>query len=425
LLACTRPAQYQIVSVNSRQPPPRRPAPRPPQGARRPAPARRRPSSSAIPNNAAKWFPVAAGGALLAVVIAAGVAFGGGSDSADPTTPVTGVSSVPTSLAPTTVTYDAVATTPTTAPVDKIPLTRTLANGVVGDDVERVQQRLKDLAFDPGPVDGVYGPKTIQAVWAYEKLVEGVPRADATGRVTPELWDGMQNPITIVPRRSNSTSRHVEIYLPQQVLVVFHDNSPVLIAHISSGELDASGNPAHYCDEAIYDTDINGQPLDPPVAGTACAYAKTPGGIFTIDRMEQGKHTSPLGGMYDPVYFNYGVAIHGANEIPLHPASHGCIRIYRFISDYFQSLVGRRDQVIVWDGIKEPEQQTKNDRLPSFNEFTPDSTTTTSTTTTTTTTIAPTTTVGPTTTKPPVTTTTTTTTPTTSSTSTTLPPVGP
>src|SRR5690606_10494819 len=102
-------------------------------------------------------------------------------------------------------------------------------------------QRLADLGFDPGPVDGVYGLRTIQAVWAYEKLMLGTPRTTATGRVTPEMWDGLQDPIAVAPRRpSVAGATHVEIYLPEQVLAVFTDNQPVIVLHASSGELDAN-----------------------------------------------------------------------------------------------------------------------------------------------------------------------------------------
>ena len=34
------------------------------------------------------------------------------------------------------------------------PVTRTLKQGLVGDDVKMLQERLVDLGFDPGPVDG-------------------------------------------------------------------------------------------------------------------------------------------------------------------------------------------------------------------------------------------------------------------------------
>src|SRR5690606_22810044 len=115
-----------------------------------------------------------------------------------------------------------VATVATTAPVQKVPLGRTLGDGVTGDDVRMVQTRLAELGFDPGPVDGVYGGVTIEAVWAFEKLLLGTSSAAATGRVTPEMWDRMQDPIAVTPRRPTAGgARHVEVYLPEQVMAIF------------------------------------------------------------------------------------------------------------------------------------------------------------------------------------------------------------
>ena len=60
--------------------------------------------------------------------------------------------------------------------------------------------------------------------------------------------------------------------------------------------------------------------------------------------------------MWNPVYFNYGIAIHGALNVPLQPASHGCIRIPLTLSRVRSSSscdIG--DQVFVFDGVKEPE----------------------------------------------------------------------
>jgi hypothetical protein len=79
--------------------------------------------------------------------------------------------------------------------------------------------------------------------------------------------------------------------------------------------------------------------------------------------------------MWNPVYFNYGIAIHGALNVPLEPASHGCIRIPMKISETFQTLAGDGDQVYVFDGIEEPEHY--GDQPPTFNWLDPDYTTTT------------------------------------------------
>jgi hypothetical protein len=118
--------------------------------------------------------------------------------------------------------------------------------------------------------------------------------------------------------------------------------------------------------------------------------------VFTVYRQVAGTRQSALGSMWNPVYFNYGIAIHGALNVPLQPASHGCIRVPNWMSEQMQDLIENGDQVFVWDGEKEPEQQSEREMLPVFNRRDPDySTTTTSTTTTTTTTVAPATTAPP------------------------------
>lgn len=342
------------------------------------------------------------------VVVVAGVAGGGvpaGSitSSTDPAaTPPAGLDTV---LVPVT------AAGPVTSVVPEVPktvLSQALTIGAAGEDVKLLQQRLTDLGFAPGPVDGYFGEGTQQAVWAYKKLLGSMTsyldlaRSDSATVVTPELWSSMQDPITIAPRRSHSSGTHVEVYLPIQVMVVFENNRPTLIAHISSGELDAQGQPAQWCETLTYDTNNQGEPLEEPVTKQECALAKTPGGVFKVYRRVEGNRTGPLGGMYNPLYINYGIAIHGAKNVPRTPASHGCIRISMDIAEYFPDLVRNRTVVYVWGhNGKEPEQNTKSESLPSFNAPDPNATTTTSTTTTTTT-VAPTTTrPAPTTTRPP------------------------
>ena len=59
--------------------------------------------------------------------------------------------------------------------------------------------------------------------------------------------------------------------------------------------------------------------------------------------------------MRNPVYFNYGIAVHGAFQVPQYPASHGCIRIDNSFSEHFQSIVAVGEPVFVWDGVEEPE----------------------------------------------------------------------
>ena len=46
-----------------------------------------------------------------------------------------------------------------------------------------------------------------------------------------------------------------------------------------------------------------------------------------------------VGMLYNPVYFNGGIAVHGAESAPNHPARHGCVRVSMSIAEYFPTLV--------------------------------------------------------------------------------------
>ena len=60
-----------------------------------------------------------------------------------------------------------------------------LRSGSSGDDVLKLQRRLKAAGYDPGPLDGAFGPKTDAAVRALQEAagvdVDGVvgPQTDA------------------------------------------------------------------------------------------------------------------------------------------------------------------------------------------------------------------------------------------------------
>lgn len=381
----------------------------PPSGRPRPSSAARRTAEPGGGNALARWLPVGAAAALLAVVVGVGMS-GGGDDSnaaplegSVPAAPV--VPTAATTAPPTSVSYEAVATVPTSAPVTKIALSNgTIEPGMAGPDIELVQERLVELAFDPGPVDGVYGLQSQQAVWAFKKLVLGESRDDINGEVTADVWSRMQDPIEIVPRRpTGGLGDHTEIYLIEQVMVVFHADKPALVTHIASGELDEAGNPAEYRETRVIDTDINGDPIDPPREEAIIGWAKTPPGVFSAYRYVDGTREGPLGSMWNPIYINQGIAIHGARTVPKQPASHGCIRVPMHISEYLWGVIEKGDKVLIWghDG-REPEDYNAQERQMIWDRRDPDVTTTTSTTTTVvSTTAAP----APTTTRPATTTT--------------------
>ena len=265
------------------------------------------------------------------------------------------------------------------------PIERELKEGVDGDDVRMLQTRLAELKFAPGPIDGIYGRSTIQAVWAFEKLVMRVPRNKATGVVTPTMWDVLRGDVQIAARRQADTARHAEVYLPEQVIVTFLGGRPTLISHMSSGD----NKP--WCEEVVIDPGEPGNDSAKQIeAGEqlkigVCGESVTPAGIFTFTRRSTGTRETKLGTLYNPVYFNQGVAVHGAILVPLQPASHGCIRIPMSVATLFPAMVQFRDRIYVFDGIKEPEEY--GSPLPPADQPDPDYTTVPTTTVPTSTTV--------------------------------------
>ena len=69
---------------------------------------------------------------------------------------------------------------------------------VAGADpaIQKIQEQLKALGVDPGPIDGKMGPKTVAGIKAFEKMA-GKPE---TGKVTPELSTLLADGKNIVAR---------------------------------------------------------------------------------------------------------------------------------------------------------------------------------------------------------------------------------
>jgi lipoprotein-anchoring transpeptidase ErfK/SrfK len=71
-----------------------------------------------------------------------------------------------------------------------------------------------------------------------------------------------------------------------------------------------------------------------PVSTAGLAGRFTPVGRFSIYRKVTGFDPSPLGTLFDPMYFTGGYAIHGNPSVPPYPASHGCVRVPMWIAPY-------------------------------------------------------------------------------------------
>jgi peptidoglycan hydrolase-like protein with peptidoglycan-binding domain len=182
-----------------------------------------------------------------------------------------------------------------------------------GPDVRELQQRLAALDYYPGPVDGQFGPDTLEAVWAFQEA-QGLPAQDEVNSAMQRTLADPQPPPVLVP---HGGSLRIEINLADEILVLYNNNQVALISHVSTG------GGYYYCSP-----------------GGGCAYAITPAGDFATTAFMPGWVTVPLGQMYNPVFFiDTAYAIHGDTYVPLQPVSHGCVRIPMDIAQFFHALV--------------------------------------------------------------------------------------
>jgi N-acetylmuramoyl-L-alanine amidase len=201
------------------------------------------------------------------------------------------------------------------------------ASAETGPDVA-FEQRLADLGYDPGVVDGSFDQDTSYAITAFQK-VHGQER---TGTISDEVRVAVgassPPPAPLVP---DGGPNRVEIDLARQVLFLYENGALTKILPVSTG----SGE--EFCSDGW------------------CRNAVTNEGSFEIYRQVSGWDDGPLGALYNPQYFDGGIAIHGSESVPAEPVSHGCVRIPISAAEWFPDHVSVGTPVyVVAGGAAEP-----------------------------------------------------------------------
>lgn len=199
--------------------------------------------------------------------------------------------------------------------------------------VREAQQRLADLGYYGGAVDGLAGPATSAATMAFQK-VQGL---SADGVLGPNTYAALDAAIT--PTLHGGEPNRVEVDLTRQVAYYVEGDVLQRIFPISSG---SGENYRH--------------------TSGATATALTPVGAFRVERKISGIREAPLGILYDPMYFFRGWALHGSNHVPAYPASHGCVRMTRWDASWLAVRAPIGMQVLVYGGthvFKAGEELTK------------------------------------------------------------------
>ena len=179
-----------------------------------------------------------------------------------------------------------------------------LSSRASGPEVTTLQRQLTDLGYWLGPINGVYGDLTTQAVYAFQKL-NGLTVDGQVGHDTALALQRAQRPSPV-----SGSGDLIEVDKTHQVLLVVRNGRTLWAFNTSTG----TEQPYTY-------------------QGTR-EVAVTPTGTYTIFRQVNGYDEGPLGQLYRPKYFNGGIAIHGYTFVPTYPASHGCVRVTNDAMDF-------------------------------------------------------------------------------------------
>jgi len=187
------------------------------------------------------------------------------------------------------------------------------------EEIREAEQRLSDLGYWTGPVDGVPDEGLRQALIAFQKVED----RQRTAKLTLDELQALRSAKR--PHALESGYAHIEIDLSRQVLFavdVSGSVSKILPVSTGTGKVFTSEGQTRR--------------------------AVTPSGRFAIRHKISGWRRSPLGLLYYPNYIVGGIAIHGNPSVPVYPASHGCIRIPMFAAKQFSEINPIGTVVIVY-----------------------------------------------------------------------------
>lgn len=254
-----------------------------------------------------------------------------------------------------------------------------LSEGWMGDLVADLQAALAALGQDPGPVDGVFGPRTSAAVREFQVqagiVADGVVGPQTRAAVAAEVEPGTTT-TTGAGRPALSAGDHGDavadlqaelaragLYrgpidgdfgpLTESAVMAFHKTRGTeRTAEWSSGDWSQIDGwypaaPGYGSADSRIEVDLARQILFfitegavsavmPVSSGSGEYYtsatgawvqAHTPEGDFAFFRSVDGWDHAFLGNLYEPWYFYGGYAVHGSLSVPPYPASHGCIRV--------------------------------------------------------------------------------------------------
>ena len=181
------------------------------------------------------------------------------------------------------------------------------ASALTTSEIKWAEQRLTNLSYRPGPIDGVKDKYTKSAVIAFEEW-EGLSRDGVIGSA---VWTRLQTATRPTPTKTSpGTNPWIEVNKTKQVLLYCKNGAVVWTLHVSTGNASLSGGR-----------------VTPTGTWTILAKWAMPSYRATYYPMDYDASQDPI------------LAIHGYPNVPTYPASHGCVRTETWDQDALFPLI--------------------------------------------------------------------------------------
>ena len=180
-----------------------------------------------------------------------------------------------------------------------------------------MQTRLTELGFAPGSADGAFGDQTQQACGRTRSWCSRAPRRSHRHGHATTCGSGCRTRSSIQPRRPGTGEPRRDLPARAGGSGVHRQQADAGHPHLQRRAM------TDWCDE-VTSSAGRSTPTRPirsraDRAEASAASRSLPAACSGSQRQVEGHRVGALGGMDNPIYFNYGIAMHGAKSVPLAP----------------------------------------------------------------------------------------------------------
>lgn len=198
--------------------------------------------------------------------------------------------------------------------------------------VRAAQSKLNNFGIHAGPADGYHGPKTGRALCTFRWISGMKAHRGKLDTATYNKLNAYKSQLGYITNlkagKFRGESTYIYVSKTCQTMIYVEHQKIRRVINVSTGKKG-------------HETPNTVRRLGSTQKGWSCST------LYPESCRKQhtgvNKKYSDVGNMYNKRYVKGAIYLHGSNSVPTYPASHGCIRVSVWDSDWMYKHVGNRD----------------------------------------------------------------------------------